>query len=203
LSSAPHRFRVAGRQTVGVSVDNNSGKGGEGRDGCAAVVFAGTPGVSVTIVDWDIVSLSQGHVGDWIQHVRGIAMKWWRKLNPMQGAPKAWVEPAGNGFSIIETCRAQGLNPHEISSDFVMLGKDNRALAAEPHVTAGLVKIAKRTNYRGVTANHLVRQVTGFKTFDKDSYRREDDLLDAAVYSILLSLGDGLKSRWASFGKAA
>jgi hypothetical protein len=83
----------------------------------------------------------------------------------MQGAPKAWVEPAGNGFSIIETLRAQGLNPNEISFDFVMLGKDNRALAAEPHVTGGSVKIArsaldKRTNYRGVTANHLVRQVT-------------------------------------------
>jgi hypothetical protein len=193
---------------VGLAIDSNSGAGGPDRDGCAAVVFAGTPGVNVTIVDWDIVSLAQGHVGDWVQHVRGMAMKWWRRLNPMQGAPKAWVEPAGNGFSIIETLRAQGLNPNAISANFVALGKDNRALAAEPHVTGGLVKITKsaldkRTNYRGVTANHLVRQVTGFKTFDKDSYKREDDLLDAAVYSILLSLGDGVKNRWASFGRVA
>jgi hypothetical protein len=61
----------------------------------------------------------------------------------------------------------------------------------------------KRTNYRGVTANHLVRQVTGFKTFDKDSYKREDDLLDAAVYSVLVSLGDGTAARWAKRWLAA
>jgi hypothetical protein len=42
----------------------------------------------------------------------------------------------------------------------------------------------------------LIRQVTGFKTFDKDSYKREDDLLDAAVYSVLVSLGDGTEARW-------
>ena len=43
----------------------------------------------------------------------------------------------------------------------------------------------------------MVRQVTGFKTFDKNSYKREDDLLDAAVYSVLVSLGDGTAARWA------
>jgi hypothetical protein len=186
---------------VGLAIDSNSGKGGPDRDGAAAVIFAGIPGVRATIVDWDIVSLSQGHVADWLAHVRRLAWTWYLKLKPMQGLPKAWVEPAGNAPSIIETCHAQGISPHEIDTGLVALGKDGRALAAEPHVSGGLVKIAKsaldkRTNYRGVTANHLVRQVTGFKTFDKEAYKREDDLLDAAVYSILLSLGDGTKMRW-------
>jgi hypothetical protein len=53
----------------------------------------------------------------------------------------------------------------------------------------------KRTNYRGVTANHLTRQVTGFRAFDKDAYRREDDLYDAAMYAALISLGDGTEAR--------
>ena len=118
------------------------------------------------------------------------------RLKPLQGLPQAWVEPAGNAPSIIEAARKQGFNPHEVPSEFVMLGKDNRAVRVEPHVSAGRVKISvhaldKRTNFRGVTANHLVRQVTGFKTFDKNSYKREDDLLDAAVYSVLVgALGE-------------
>jgi hypothetical protein len=81
-------------------------------------------------------------------------------------------------------------------------------LAVEPHVTDGRVKISrsalgKRTSYRGVTANHLVRQVTGFRAFDKDAYRREDDLFDAAMYAALVSLGDGTEARWSRLKRAA
>jgi hypothetical protein len=63
--------------------------------------------------------------------------------------------------SIIEAARAQGLNPNEIDTKYVSLGKDGRALAVEPHVTGGRVKLAraaleKRSSYRGNVANHLV-----------------------------------------------
>jgi len=63
--------------------------------------------------------------------------------------------------SIIEAARAQGLNPNEIDTKCVSLGKDGRALAVEPHVTGGRVKLAraaleKRSSYRGNVANHLV-----------------------------------------------
>jgi hypothetical protein len=158
-------------------------------------------GARVIIVDWDIVSLSQGHVADWIQHVRALTWSWFQRLHPLRGLPIAHVEPAGNAPSIIEICRAQDFNPQEIATELVVLGKDNRALCAEPHFTSGRVKIGrsaldKRSNYRGVTANHLIRQVTGFKTFDRDAYKREDDLLDACVYSVLLGLGDGTEARW-------
>jgi hypothetical protein len=54
--------------------------------------------------------------------------------------------------------------PHEIDAKYVSLGKDGRALAVEPHVTGGRVKLNlsrsaldKRTNYRGVATNHLAR----------------------------------------------
>jgi hypothetical protein len=47
-----------------------------------------------------------------------------------------------------------------------------------------------------MTVNHLTRQVTGFRAFDKDAYRREDDLYDAAMYAALISLGDGTEARW-------
>jgi hypothetical protein len=41
-----------------------------------------------------------------------------------------------------------------------------------------------------------VRQVTDFKCFDKDSYKREDDLFDAAMYSVLAMIGDGTEAHW-------
>jgi hypothetical protein len=137
-----------------------------------------------------------------------MTMSWFFRLRPIGGLPQAWIEPAGNAPSILETAQAQGFAPYEIDSKLVMLGKDNRALHVEPHFLAGRVKIArsafgKRSNYRGVTANHLARQVTGFKCFDKDSYRREDDLLDAAVYSVLVSLGDGVEQRWSKLKRVA
>jgi hypothetical protein len=137
----------------------------------------------------------------WLEHGRHLAWGWFMRLKPLQGLPRAHIEPAGNAPSIIEVAQGQGFAPKEIDNAYVALGKDNRALRVEPHVTGGRVKIGrtaleKRTNYRGVTANHLIRQMTGFKTFDKEAYKREDDLLDAAVYSVLVSLGDGTEARW-------
>ena len=44
-----------------------------------------------------------------------------------QRTAKAYIEPAGNGYSIIEAARALGLYPQEIDTKFVATGKDMRA----------------------------------------------------------------------------
>ena len=87
-------------------------------------------------------------------------------------------------------------------------GKDARALMVEPHAAVGRMKIGRsalerRSNYRGVLANHLTKQVTGFKAFDKEAYRREDDLYDAAMYATLVSLGHGTEARWSRLKRVA
>ena len=140
---------MAGRVTTSAW---RSTKGGPDRDGCAACIFGVTlphigqsgslHGARVVLLDWDIVSLAQGGVNPWFQHVRELAWDWFMRLKPLQGLPQAWVEPAGNAPSIIEAARKQGFNPHEVPSEFVMLGKDNRAVRVEPHVSAGRVKIS-------------------------------------------------------------
>jgi hypothetical protein len=132
--------------------------------------------------------LAQGGVPAWLDHVRGMAMNWFYRLKPAHGFPEAWIEPAGNGWSIIEAARERNFNPNEIDSKFVAMGKDGRPLAVEPRAAAGQLKIGRtaldrRSSYRGVTANHLVRQVTGFRAFDKDAAKREDDLFDSAMYA--------------------
>ena len=55
------------------------------------------------------------------------------QVETSRGVPQAHIEPAGNGYSIIEVSRAQGFAPHEIDAKYVSLGKDGRALAVEPH----------------------------------------------------------------------
>jgi hypothetical protein len=203
-------------QMIGLAIDSNSGKGGPDRDGCAAVIFAVTmPGLArgsfdgarVVLLDWDVQSLAQGGVAAWMQRVRELAMMWFRRLKPLGGPPTAYVEPASNGYAIIEAARAQGLNPREIDTKYVAAGKDARALMAEPHATSGRLKIGrsaldKRSSYRGVMGNHLTRQVTGFRAFDRDAYKREDDLYDAAIYSVLVSFGDGTQMRWSKLKRA-
>jgi hypothetical protein len=111
---------------VGLAIDSNSGKGGPDRDGAAAVIFAVTvpnilqgslAGAGVVLLDWGIQSLAQGGVATWLQHVRETAISWFHRLKPLRGLPQAQVEGAGNGPSIIEICRAQGLHPNEIGQE--------------------------------------------------------------------------------------
>ena len=173
IDGEPHRDDFVSATIVGLAIDSNSGKGGPDRDGCAAVIFALTmpalmqgsvAGARVVLLDWDIQSLAQGGVAPWLTNVRERTMTWFHRLKPLRGLPQAHIEPAGNGYAIIEAARAQGFTPHEIDAKYVSLGKDGRALAVEPHATGGRVKLSRsaldrRTNYRGVVANHLVRQV--------------------------------------------
>jgi hypothetical protein len=57
--------------------------------------------------------------------------------------------------------------------------------------------LERRTNYRSVVANNLLgASVTRFRAFCKDVYRREDDLFDAAMCAVLVSLGDRTEARW-------
>jgi hypothetical protein len=216
-NSEPHPDEGYIVNYVGVAIDSNSGKGGPDRDGVAAVIFAVTlpnvmkgslAGARVVLCDWDIRSLAQGGIVPWLTHVRELAMAWFYRLRPLSGLPKAHIEPAGNAYSLIEAAQTMGFSPTEIPSEFVVLGKDNRALHAEPHFLADRVKIGRaaleeRQSYRGVTANHLVLQLTGFKLFDKEASKREDDLLDAALYGVLVGLGDGLEQRWSRLARAA
>ena len=122
-------------QMVGLTIDSNSGKGGPDRDGCAAVIFALTmPGLArgsfegarVVLLDWDVRSLAQGGLAPWLQYARDLAMAWFRRMKPLGGPPTAYIEPAGNGYAVIEAARAQGLNPREIDTKYVAAGKDAR-----------------------------------------------------------------------------
>jgi hypothetical protein len=51
----------------------------------------------------------------------------------------------------------------------------------------------KTSNYRGVTRDQLLAQLSSFRVGDKAAYKRVDDLLDCATFAILLAFGDSLR----------
>jgi hypothetical protein len=77
----------------------------------------------------------------------------------------------------------------------MLSGKDERAISVSGYVYREMVKLArpaydKVTMYKGVSKNHLVSQVVGFRIGDKEAAKRADDLLDCFVYGVALSLGN-------------
>ena len=105
------------------------------------------------------------------------------------------------GLQLLEIASEQRIAARELDSQWVEWGKDGRALAVEPHVTANWVRFArtaydKRMEYRGAVYNHALAQITGFRVFDKKAGKRADDLADCFVYAVLRCLGDGRAGRW-------
>jgi hypothetical protein len=103
-----------------------------------------------------------------------------------------YIEAAAMGEMLLAKAPGLGIDARPIDSELVSRGKDLRALAAEPHVPAGRVRITreaydKTSSYRGVTRNQLLAH---FRVGDKAGYKRPDDLLDCATYAILVAFGD-------------
>jgi hypothetical protein len=173
-------------------------KGGVEHDGSAALYLA----VDLTVlpprlllVDWEIVSLGAGDLDQWLigVHARLIALT--SRLRPRGGSYGIFIEEMAMGEMLLAKAPGSGIRARPIDTALVSRGKDLRALAAEPHVSAGRVKTTreaynKTSNYRGVTRNQLLAQLSSFRVGDKAAYKRVDDLLDCTTFAILLAFGD-------------
>jgi hypothetical protein len=105
------------------------------------------------------------------------------------------------GLRLLEVAGEQRIQAAALPSDWVMAGKDQRALMIEPHVSGGRVKLSKtaylkQMEYKGALYNHALSQITGFRLFDRKASKRADDLADAFMYAVLRCLGDGRAGRW-------
>ena len=75
------------------------------------------------------------------------------------------------------------------------MGKDLRAINAGDPVHRGEVKFSRHAHdkvveFKGVTRNHMLAQVMGFRVGDKKAATRADDLLDTFTYAVATTLGD-------------
>jgi len=105
------------------------------------------------------------------------------------------VEDTAGGTILLQQARSQGWPIKALDSKLTQKGKDERALIAGGPAFRGDCKISqpcfdKTMEWRGRTLNHLLQQVTGFRIGDKDAYKRADDLLDTACYSIITACTD-------------
>ena len=196
---------------IGVAIDSAAGETGFEHDGTAAAIFGmrqprsiaqqGAAGFEVVLLDWDVRSLALGAAGAWLRHVNDLYRGWIQRLRPRMGLDGFHIEKPAMGLRLLELAGEQCIPATAMPTDWVELGKDGRALMAEPHIRAGRVKLAKtaydkRMEFKGAVHNHLVAQLTGFRLFDRKAGKRADDLCDAAIYAVLRCLGDGRAGRW-------
>jgi hypothetical protein len=193
--------------TIGVAIDSAAGETGLEHDGTAAIIYAlrkprvAGEAFAMTILDWDVRSLALGAAGAWLRHVNDLYRSWVARLRPRHGLDGFHIEKPAMGLRLLELAADQRIAATALPTDWVELGKDGRALMAEPHILGGRVKLAKtaydkRMEFKGAVYNHLVAQLTGFRLFDRKAGKRADDLSDAAIYAVLRCLGDGRAGRW-------
>jgi hypothetical protein len=200
--------------TIGVAIDSAAGEIGFEHDGTAAVIYglrqpsAAGDTFAMTILDWDVRSLALGAAGAWLKHVNDLYRSWVTRLRPRLGLDGFHIEKPAMGLRLLELASEQRIPATALPTDWVELGKDGRALMAEPHILGGRVKLAKtaydkRLEFKGAVHNHLVAQLTGFRLFDRKAGKGADDLSDAAIYAVLRCLGDGRAGRWERLKRVA
>jgi hypothetical protein len=179
------------------AVIDSAVKTGSDNDGTAVIYlarnqWAGTP---LIILDYDIVQIEADLLNSWLPNVVLPRLdELSRQVGAREGVRGIWVEDKASGSVLLQHGGRKGWPLIPIDSAFTALGKDERAIAVSSHHHQALCKISdfaynKTVNYKGMTRNHLMSQVTGFRIGDKDAARRADDLLDVYVYGLALSLG--------------
>lgn len=150
------------------------------------------------ILDWDIVQIEGAGQADWLPSVFARCEELARECGAREGSIGALIEDKATGTVLLQQAtnlRAEGkfAPGHGIDSKLTAMGKDERAIAASPHVYAGDVKITDRAYnktkiHKRISANHLVKQVTNFRVGAK--LKDGLDLLDTFCYGVLMTRGN-------------
>ena len=129
---------------IGVAIDSAAGETGFEHDGTAAAIFGmrqprsiaqqGAAGFEVVLLDWDVRSLALGAAGAWLRHVNDLYRGWIQRLRPRMGLDGFHIEKPAMGLRLLELAGEQCIPATAMPTDWVELGKDGRALMAEPHI---------------------------------------------------------------------
>lgn len=150
------------------------------------------------ILDWDIVQIEGAGQAEWLPSVFARCEELARMCGARRGSAGALIEDKATGTVLLQQAtnlQAQGkfAPAHAIDSKLTAMGKDERAIAASPHVYAGDVKITDRaynktTVHKRISANHLIKQITNFRVGSKVTDGL--DLLDTFCYGVLMTRGN-------------
>lgn len=180
------------------AVIDTATKTGTDNDATGVTYFATSEnyGHPLIILDYDLIQIEGDSLSEWLPSV-------FRRLEELSGICRArggaagvWIEDQNSGTILIQRAAKVGWdNVHAINSDLTAKGKDGRSIAVSSYVYQGMVKLSefvynKVFTFKGVSRNHLISQVTGYRVGDKQAAKRSDDLLDTFTYGISLALGD-------------
>ena len=130
---------------------------------------------------------------DWLPHQLAHLEHLARVAVARDGSIGAWIEDKGSGTVLLQQAQRHGLDAQPIQGNLTAMGKEGRALNVSSYVHQERVKISKTAlnkivNFRGLSKNHLLSQVCGFRMGTKTPHGM--DLLDCFTYAVAIALGD-------------
>ena len=171
-------------------------KDGIEHDGTGVIIWARSKyaGHPLVILDWDVVQIKASVLIDWLPNISRQLEDYARIHNAREGALGCWIEDMASGIQLLQSAKSAGIQTFPIDSKLTAAGKEGRAIAASPYVYQGQVKISrpafdKIATYRGMSKNHLLDQVCGFRMGQKKRDHLKD-LLDCFTYGICIALGN-------------
>ncbi len=172
-------------------------KTGTDNDGTGVTYFATSRhgGPPLQILDWDLLQIEGSLLEAWLPSVYLRLEHLARQCGARMGSLGAFIEDKGSGTILLQQAARREWAANAIDSKLTAVGKDERALSVSGYVYRGMVKICrpafeKVSVFKGVSRNHWLAQVTGFRLGDKDAAKRADDLLDTFCYGVAITLGD-------------
>jgi hypothetical protein len=150
-------------------------------------------GPPLILLDWDLRQIEGSLLIDWLPKVYERLNEFTRTIRTRYGSQGVHIEDKASGMILLQQAARMGLQARAIESKLTALGKSERAISVSGYVHRDMVKVSdvaynKVSNYKGVTKNHLVSQVTGFRIGVKDQV--DDDLLDCWCYGAAIALGN-------------
>ena len=157
----------------------------------------------VNILDWDLIQIEGAQQADWLPSVYARGEELAGECGARFGFSGAVIEDKATGTVLIQQAtnlrqRGASAPAFAIDSKLTAMGKDERAIAASPYVYRGDVKITeyafnKTKVHKRISANHLLKQVTGFRVGSKA--KDGLDCLDTFCYLVLMTRGSNAGER--------
>lgn len=169
-------------------------KTGKEHDGTAVSYYAmpAIPGDPVVILDYDKVQVEGSMLETWLPSVYERLEYLAKTCRARMGSIGAFIEDKASGTILLQQAKRRGWQATPIDSKLTAMGKDERAINVSGYVYRGMVKMSafaydKVITFKGITKNHFLGEVCGFRIGVKD---QEDDLLDTFCYALAISMGN-------------
>jgi len=171
-------------------------KTGREHDGTGVLYLAyqRLPEPRLYLVDYDLVQIQGNLLETWLPSVYRRLDELATELRSSNGSSGVFIEDKSSGTILLQQALRRGWMARPIDSKLTSVGKDERCISISGYVHRRMVRLTKfahekQVRYHGQLANHLEKQVLGYRVGLED---QEDDLLDCFSYSVSLGLGNRL-----------